>query len=120
MHPAPLMPGSLERPAQGGDQAGVLVGDDQADTAQAALAQGLEEAAPEHLVFGVADVQAEDLAVALGRDPGGDHHRHRGDLAAAVADMQVGGIQVGVGELDVIETAGAERADDLVQPGADP
>ena len=37
MHPTALMAGPLERPAQGGDQAGVLVGDDQADTAQAAL-----------------------------------------------------------------------------------
>jgi hypothetical protein len=42
---------SLERPAQRGDQSGVLVGDDQTDTAQAALAQAGEEPAPEHFVF---------------------------------------------------------------------
>jgi hypothetical protein len=81
------MPGSLERPAQGGDQAGVLVGDDQADTAQAALAQGLEEAAPEHLVFGVADVDTEDFALTDGGDAGGDDDGHRRDLRSGVADV---------------------------------
>ena len=30
--------------------------------------------------------------------------------------MEVGGIEVDVGELDVVEAAGAERADDLVKP----
>ena len=56
----------------------------------------------------------------VGGDPGGDHDRHRGDLRGLVADVQIGGVQIDVGELDVIETAGAERADDLVEPGADP
>ena len=37
-----------------------------------------------------------------------------------VADVEVGGVEVDVGELDVIQAAGAERADDLVEPGADP
>ena len=34
--------------------------------------------------------------------------------------MEVGGVKVDVGELDVIQPAGAEGADDLVEPGADP
>jgi hypothetical protein len=36
------------------------------------------------------------------------------------ADVEVGGVEVDVGELDVIQPSGAERADDLVEPGADP
>jgi hypothetical protein len=34
--------------------------------------------------------------------------------------VQVGGVQVDVGELDVIETPGAEGADDVIETGADP
>ena len=62
--PAALVPDALEDPAEGGDQAGVLVGDDQPHPGQAALLQGAQEAAPEHLVLGVADVEAEDLPAA--------------------------------------------------------
>ena len=52
-------------------------------------------AAPEHLVLAVADVEAEDLPAAVGGDPGGDDDRHRGDLAeVGVADVQVGGVEV--------------------------
>ena len=61
---------------QGGDQAGVLVGDHQLDPVQAALLQRAQEAAPEHLVFGVADVDAQDFPAAVGGDPGGDHDGH--------------------------------------------
>ena len=98
----------------------MLVGDHQAHTAEPALTQRPQEPAPEHLVFGVADVDAEHLTVTVGGDPGGDHDGHRRDLRGGVADVEVGGVQVDVGELDVVEAAGAERADDLVEPGADP
>ena len=40
--------------------------------------------------------------------------------AGRVADVEVGGVQIDVGELDVVQPAGAERADDLIEPGADP
>ena len=104
------------------DQAGVLVGDDQPHPGQAALLRRGQEAAPEHLVLAVADVEAEDLPGAVGGDPGGDHDGHRHDLAdvLAVAHVQVGRVEVDVGELDVVQRPGAERADDLVQAGADP
>ena len=59
-----------------GDQAGVLVGDDQPHTAQAAALQSRQEAAPEHLVLAVAHVQAQHFPPALGGDPGRDHDRH--------------------------------------------
>ena len=61
MDPAPLMTNTLDHPAQGGHQPGVLVRDHQPDPAQAAFPQGPQERPPEHLVLGVADVQAEDL-----------------------------------------------------------
>ncbi len=48
--PGSVGAGSLEGPLEGGDQAGVLVGDDRPHPAQAALLQGGQEAAPEHLV----------------------------------------------------------------------
>ena len=31
--------------------------------------------------------------------------------------MEIGGIEIDVGELDVVQASGAERADDLVEPG---
>jgi hypothetical protein len=52
------MRGALEGAFEGGDEAGVLVGDHQLDPGQATLLQVGEEAAPEHLVLGVADVEA--------------------------------------------------------------
>jgi len=59
-------PGSVNGPhpgtsGAGGNHLGVLIGDDEFHAAEAALAQALEEAAPEHLVLGVADVDAEHL-----------------------------------------------------------
>jgi len=88
--------------------------------ARPAFLQVGEEAAPEHLVLGVADVEAEDFAAAVGGDSGGDDHGHRDHLWGGVADMQVGRVEVDIGELGVVQPSGAERGDDLVQPGADP
>jgi hypothetical protein len=50
----------------------------------------------------------------------GDHDGHRDHLGGAVAHVQVGGIEIDVGELDVVQPAGAEGGDHLVQAGADP
>jgi len=36
-----------------------------------------------------------------------------------VSDVQVGGVEVDVGELDVVQVAGAERADGFVELDAD-
>ena len=80
-----------------------------------------QEAGPERLVLAVADVDAEDLALPAGGDPGGDDHGAGHDLAeGVVADVDVGGIQVHVREPDVAEGAVAERGDALVEAGADP
>ena len=57
MHWTALVRGALERASQGGDGAGVLIGDDQPHPGQTALVQRLvqrgEEAPPEHLVLTV-------------------------------------------------------------------
>ena len=60
------------------------------------LGQVLEEVGPEHLGFGGADVEADDLALALGIDGDGDY---RGDTddPSALAHLEVGGIEPEVG-----------------------
>jgi hypothetical protein len=64
--------------------------------------------------------QPRDLAGAVGGDAGGHDDGHRGDLRRLVADMQIGGVEIHVRELDVIQRTRAERADDLIEPGTDP
>jgi len=115
-----LVGGALEGSLERGDEAGVLVGDHQPHPAQAAALQRGQEAAPEHLVFGVTHVQPEHLAAAVGGDPGGHHDRHGHDLGGGVAHVQVGRVQVDVGEGGMVQPAGPERLDDLVQAGTDP
>jgi hypothetical protein len=117
---AALMAGSLEGAAQRCNQASVLVGDDELHPGKLAESHRLEEPAPEHLVPAVADVGVDDFALPGGGDAGSDHDGHRGDLAGVVADVQVRGVQVDVGELGVAEAAGAERSDVLAEAGADP
>ena len=95
--PAALVGRPLEAAPDGGDQAGVLVRDDQLHAGEAPGAQGAQEATPEGLVFGVADVEAQDLPAPVGSDPGGDDHGLGGHVVV-VADVQVGGVQEDVGE----------------------
>ena len=92
---------ALKDAAQGSDQAGVLVGDDQPHPGQPTLLQRAQERPPKHLVLRIADIDAEDLSAAAGGDAGRDHRGHRGDLAAA-ADVQVGGVEEQVRELGVV------------------
>ena len=96
------------------DQPGVGVGGDQRDPGQAAGGQVAEEAEPAGAVLGGGDLQAEDLAVPVGVDPGGDQDVHV-DHPAALADLEhqrVGGherVRAGV------QRAGAERLDVRVE-----
>ena len=53
------------------------VGGDQRDPGQAAGGQVAEERQPAGAVLGGGDLQAEDLAVPVGVDPGGDQHVRR-------------------------------------------
>ena len=54
-----------------------------------------------------------------GGTPSGDHHGPRDDLMVHPR-LAVGRVQVDVGEADVVERAGAERGQRLVQGRADP
>ena len=76
-------------------------------------------AGPERAVLAVADVEAEDLTVAVGAYRGGDHHG-LGDHPPVDPGLAVRRVQehvrVGVG----LQRAVAERGDLLVEVGADP
>ena len=78
--------------------------------------QPAQELPPEDLVLGVADVDAQDLPVPGGRHPGGDDHRLGGHLVV-LSDVEVGGVQIHVGEGHVVEPPLPERVDHLVQLG---
>jgi len=67
--PAPLRGCAYHHRADRQFQAGVGVGDDQLHPAQPACFQAAEERGPEGAVLGVADVEAEDLAAAVGVTP---------------------------------------------------
>ena len=97
-----------------GLEAEVVVGDHQLHPGQAAGSQRPQERGPEGAVLGVADVDAEDLAVAGGGDTGGDHDRPGHDPTADAA-LDVGGVDEHVGELDMVERAGAERLEVVVE-----
>ena len=59
---------------------------------EAAPDQVFEEVGPEHFGFRRTDVQADDLAPAIGRNRHGDYRCDRDD-AATVAHLQVGGVE---------------------------
>jgi len=83
---ASLPRGSGQDGADRGDEAGVGVGDDELDAGQAAGGQRAQEGQPAGAVLAGGDVDAKDLAVAVGVDPDGDQ-RVDVDDAAALADL---------------------------------
>ena len=97
VHPAAL-PGRAEHPGNSVLEAFVGIGDDQLDAFQAATGQGFEKARPKRLGLGRPDLQADDLAPAVGADCNGDDRRHRDD-PAAFALLEVGGIEPEIGPL---------------------
>ena len=116
---AALPGGAGEHPGDRGLQPGVGVGDHQPHAAEAPVSQRAQERGPEHLVFAVADIDAEHFTVAVDGDRGGDDDG-AGDDAMVVAGLDVGGVQVHVGHRDVIERPGAEHGDFVVDARADP
>jgi hypothetical protein len=72
-------------------QAGVGVGDDELDAGQPTGLERAQERRPEGAVFGVADVQAEDLLATVDDDPGGDHDC-TADHPAIHPGLEVGGV----------------------------
>ena len=77
MGAAPLPGRAGQGRADRGDQPGVGVGGDQRDPGQAAGDQVAEERQPAGAVLGGGDVEAEDLAVPVGVDAGGDQDVRR-------------------------------------------
>src|SRR5690606_444386 len=114
-----LVCGSDHDLADGGDQAEVLVGDDEADPVQTAFAQVTQEGGPEGLVLAVADHEAEDFAAAVLGDAGGDDDGAGGDLVVD-AGLEVGGVEVDVGEAGVVQGSVAEGGEAFVEVAADP
>ena len=108
MGSASLPGGAGQRGADRLDQTAVGVAGDQGDPGQAAGGQVAEEPQPAGAVLGGGDVQAEDLPVAVGVDPGGQQgvHVHRPAALAHFEDQRVGGEEgVGAG----VQRPGAER-----------
>ena len=103
MDSAALVPGTLETPLEGFHESGVLVADPHLHAGQAAAFQAGEEPAPERLVLAVAHVGAQDFPGAVGGDPSGDDDGHGHDLPGGVADVEVGGVEIDVGELNVTQ-----------------
>lgn len=108
----------LEAAPDRGDEAGVLVRDDELDAEEPALFERAQERPPEELVFGIANGHTENLSVPVLPHARGDHDG-LGDDVVIATDMEVGGVEVHVGEPGVVEGAGAEGLDRLVELGAD-
>jgi hypothetical protein len=93
------------------------VGDDELDAAETALDQAAQEAMPEGLRLGLADVERDHLAVAGLVHAVGEHQAVPDD-AAAVAHLLRLGVQPEVG-VAALERALAEGVHLLVEAGAD-
>ena len=87
MHAAAL-PGGAEHPGDRLLEPFMGIGDDQLHAFQAALDQALEEAGPEGLGFGRAELQADDLAPAVGVDRHGDYGGHGDDPPALALTLR--------------------------------
>ena len=111
MNPAPLLRG-VEHLGGGGAQSRVIVGDDEADAARAAIGARAQEALPEHLGLRRAGGNAEHLAAAVADDADRDHRRRRDD-PTAVTDLRVGRIAPQMGPF-AFDRAGGEGVDAIV------
>jgi hypothetical protein len=99
----------------------VLVGDHQLDAVEAAFIQGAQEAAPEHLIFGIARIDAQHFPAAGGGDSSGDHDSHAGYLpaGAGAAHMQVGGVEEQIRKRGVVQRPATKRRHGLIQPSTE-
>lgn len=80
---------------------------DQADSAQAALAQGAQEVAPECFGLTATDHHSQHLGAAVLADAGGDDHG-LGDDPMVYAHLALGCVQVEAGESAVIQGSAAD------------
>ena len=106
------LPGGADDAGDGRLQPLVRVRDHQLHAPEAAADEILEEARPERLRLGGADVQADDLASPVGVGGDGDYGRDRDD-APALAHLQVGRVEPHTGPVPV-QRALQESPDALV------
>ena len=95
------------------------VRDHQLDAAQATTDHALEESCPVRLGFARADVQPDDLPLALAVYRHSDYRRHRDD-AAAFPLLEIGGVQPKIRPLAgerAVEEGTDPLVDVLAQPG---
>ena len=118
MDPASLPAGALEHAADRSTQASVSIADDEPDAVESAVLEVAEELGPERLALRVADVDPEDLAVAVGPDNGGDDHG-LGDDLPRFADVDVGRIQPYVDERQMVQPPLPQDGDVLIDELAD-
>ena len=78
VHTAAL-PGTAQRLGDSCLDAAVVVRDGQSDAAKPTAGQPAQEARPEHLGFGGANVHAQHLTLAIGVDADGNDRRHTDD-----------------------------------------
>lgn len=79
MHVTALIGGLWQDLADRRPQPGMVVGDDELDTGEPALAQAEEEVAPARPALAVGQLDAENLTAAVPVDADGDHDRLAGD-----------------------------------------
>ena len=118
MRATALPGGAVKYRAHGLHQARVGVGDHQLHPAQPAGDEAAQEAEPSGAVLGADQLQAEDLALALGVDPDGDQTGHAAHALLVVAAAHHQGIQPDVG-VGAGEQSGPEGLHRLVQAAGD-
>jgi hypothetical protein len=117
---AAALPGRADHDfADGFDESAVAVGDDEADTGQAAFPRRAQELGPEGLGLAVPDRDAEHFAAAILGDAGRDDDGLGHDLVVE-SGLDVGGVEKEAGEPDVIQGPAPERVELFVEAGADP
>src|SRR4029077_7992909 len=115
---AAALPGAAEHLVDRLLQPGMRVGDDELHPGQAALDQATEEAAPERFRLGLADIEADHLAIAGLVDAVGEHERLAHDTAT-VANLLDLGIEPQIG-VAALERPVAKRVDLLIKALTDP
>lgn len=73
----------------------------------------------EGFIFVVVDVEVEDFVWFVGGDVVGNDDGYWYYLVSIVVYVEIGGVEVDVGEFDVFECVGVECVDDFVEFGID-
>jgi hypothetical protein len=119
VNPAALPTSVLEHPPNRGLESSVRVGDHESNAVKVPVDQRAEELGPERLVLGVTNINTQHLTVPVSTKSGGDHNSFGDDLAA-LADMDVGGVQPEVDERLMAQITVPEHCNVSVDVFADP